>query len=206
MTSIEWAVAAEPKPGCAVSGDAYCVRTFLEGTLVVVMDGIGHGPEAKAAADAAAAVVAGLATPPALTALIQLCHEASRRTRGVVMSAVWFPAAKGELAWAGVGNVDGVVRKQRSRTAPGRKLRERLSTAGGIVGDSKLPRFQTSTVALDDGDLVILATDGAPGAVLADGPAWGSAQSLADGLLATHSNKTDDALVFVAHWRGVDGP
>ena len=47
---IEWAVATQPLPGPSVSGDLHLVEPFAHGALVAVVDGLGHGDEATAAA------------------------------------------------------------------------------------------------------------------------------------------------------------
>jgi len=54
---VEWAVGARALEGEPVSGDLHVVTPFPGGVLVAVMDGLGHGTEAAAAAEAAAEIL-----------------------------------------------------------------------------------------------------------------------------------------------------
>ncbi len=201
---VDWAVAARPKPGFEVSGDACCVRSFPEGVLVTVIDGIGHGEEARVASAAVVRVVESLPAAPPLQVLVASCHEAARRTRGAVMSAAWFSRTRPVLEWIGVGNVEGVVRRAvvlASRSPTGAAQRERLLCVGGIVGE-RLPRLVVRDIPVAPGDVLVLATDGVPGAVLDDAAARGSsAEQVARLLLEQHAIEKDDALVLVARLR-----
>ena len=53
---IDWGVAARPLEGQAVSGDLHLVKPLDDGVLLAVVDGVGHGGEAVAAARAAVAL------------------------------------------------------------------------------------------------------------------------------------------------------
>ena len=54
---MEWAVAARTAPGAVASGDAYVVKTFAQGTLLAVVDGLGRGNQAATAAGIAVALL-----------------------------------------------------------------------------------------------------------------------------------------------------
>jgi len=47
---IWWGVAERALPGQTVSGDKYLVKPLADGVLLAVVDGLGHGGEATAAA------------------------------------------------------------------------------------------------------------------------------------------------------------
>ena len=68
-----------------VSGDLHVVVRFPDGVLVALLDGLGHGPEAAAAARAAVPVLEAHAGDP-VQLVVQRCHDALRRTRGVAMT------------------------------------------------------------------------------------------------------------------------
>jgi len=55
--AIEWSVASRARPGEAVSGDLHVVVPTRDGALLGVIDGLGHGEEATAAARMAAIVL-----------------------------------------------------------------------------------------------------------------------------------------------------
>jgi hypothetical protein len=193
---LEWAVATRPKNGEVIAGDTHRAHDLQGGVLVVVIDGIGHGPEARLAADAAGdAVISAAATDAGapLAALLEASHAAARRTRGCVMSVA--RVTTGEVEWIGVGNVEGVVRK----TEAGK--RERLLNVGGIVGE-RLPKVLARVVPLDRGDVLVLASDGASGAVLDEAVSFAAPQQAADELLRRHASGVDDALVFVGRYVG----
>jgi len=52
-TGIELGVACATLPGQYESGDGYVCETFTDGVLLALVDGIGHRPEAAAAAETA---------------------------------------------------------------------------------------------------------------------------------------------------------
>jgi len=54
---LDWGVAQVTLQGQTESGDSYLVSTFPNGMLVAVVDGLGHGGEAAAAAKAAIVTV-----------------------------------------------------------------------------------------------------------------------------------------------------
>src|SRR5690349_17718969 len=83
--ALDWGVSWRALPGERESGDLHIVKTFATGILVGAVDGLGHGPEAAVAARAAVSVLEEHAEEP-LIPLVKRCHEALRRTRGVVLS------------------------------------------------------------------------------------------------------------------------
>src|SRR6185503_2896188 len=105
---VDWGVGARALPGEPESGDLHVVATFPDGALVAVIDALGHGPEAFAAARVAGATLRAHATESAI-ALVQRCHEQLRPTRGAVMSVVSFNAPAATVTWLGIGNVDGYL-------------------------------------------------------------------------------------------------
>ena len=54
---LEWGAAGRPMPGEMVSGDQYVVWPLPDGVLLAVVDGLGHGPAAAAAASEAGAIL-----------------------------------------------------------------------------------------------------------------------------------------------------
>lgn len=193
---LDWAVAGRPVPGEEVSGDT-AVHVELDGyEVLAVVDGLGHGPEAAAAADRAAAVIEGHAGEP-FDAVLGQCHADLARTRGVAMT-IASVGRDGTMHWVGVGNVEAhVLRLEGTRP-------RRVASAvlyGGVVG-YRLPRHRVSTFDLAAGDLLLIATDG----VLIDSLDDLSIGDPVDRLVATiierHARPADDALVVAARYRG----
>jgi phosphoserine phosphatase RsbX len=198
-SAIEWGTAGFALEGTS-SGDQHVVAPFMEGVLVAVIDGLGHGAEAAAAAQAAAHVLESNAGEP-LADLVSRCHDALRRTRGAVMSLASLNVRSAAMTWAGVGNVEAVLLRANRRAVP---PREALAPRGGIVG-YRLPAVRPSAVAVASGDTLIMATDGIRGSFLIDLPLERSPQEIADFILARYARRSDDALVLVARYLGSQG-
>ncbi len=194
MSCVSWAVDTLMLPGQYCSGDQYLVTATPEGALIAVVDGLGHGEEAAAAALTAISVLEQHATMN-IVALIQCCHEKLRSTRGVVMSVASFNRHDRVFSWIGVGNVHGLFMSNNGSPA-----RETLLLRAGVVGH-QLPRLQASMLPLEPGDTLILNTDGVRNSY-SDGIALaGSPRELAERILMHHSTGTDEAMVLVARYK-----
>jgi negative regulator of sigma-B (phosphoserine phosphatase) len=193
---IEWGVAGRPL-GADESGDLHVVAPFPGGALVGVIDGLGHGPEAAAAAHAARLI---LEENPgdALEGLLVRCHEGIRHTRGVVMSLAAFDVGRSSMTWLGVGNVDAILLRE-----PGTQDRahESVVNRGGVVG-YRLPALSPRTLAVRTGDLLIMATDGIRNGFPVGVDRGGAPDVTAGLILAGFGRGTDDALVLVARYLG----
>ena len=165
--------------------------------MLGVVDGLGHGPAAAAAARQAVQVLAENADSDP-TAALRLCHERLRASRGVVLTLAWLDAPRACMTWLGVGNVQAVLVRGAGEAGP---QQENLVGRAGVVG-RQLPPLHPGTVAIAPGDLLVLATDGIhPGFARAI-PRLDSAQRAADEILARHRTGVDDGLVLVARYRG----
>ena len=187
---IDWNVATRSLSG--ESGDQYLVREMPSRALVAVIDGLGHGPEAAAAAKTAVAVLDGC-DEPSLAALMTRCHENLRGTRGAVLSIA--SIEPGSLTWLGVGNVDGVL--LRSGLGPPAHLLVR----GGVVGH-RLPSLDVSRTSLARGDTLVLSTDGVHRHFVERPEVTYSAPPTAERILSDFGKETDDALVLVVRYFG----
>ena len=200
---LDVGVASTALPGQDACGDLHLVRQVdggrEEGVLVAVVDGLGHGQDAAAAARIAIDTLdrhAGASIPD----LIRLCHEALIGSRGVVMSVAKFDATRDSITWVGLGNVAGVL-------VPGNRVGRppytTLVTRGGIVGTSlgQLP-IRPWVIPIQPQDLLVLATDGLRADFDDDIALHQSLQQTAAKLLARHGKGTDDALVLIARYLG----
>jgi hypothetical protein len=176
------------------SGDLHVVAAFPGGVIVVLIDGLGHGPEAAAAARAAGAVVQEHASAPPVV-LVTHCHDALRKTRGAVMTLASFRATESSMTWLGVGNVDAVL----LRGSGGRD--EAIVVRGGVVG-YQLPPLRASTLGVSAGDTLVMATDGIRSGFTAGLAIEHSPQEIAESVLTQFSRRSDDAHVVVARYLG----
>jgi negative regulator of sigma-B (phosphoserine phosphatase) len=197
---LELGVASRPRAGETASGDEAVVAWLGEGALVAAVDGLGHGSAAAHAAASAAELLRRYATEP-LGSLIERCHAELRTTRGVAMSVARFAFYDDTLAWAGVGNVEGRLVRPNS----GRPVSEQLITARGAVGVQVLPQVRTTSLEVERGAMLLLATDGIDPAFADSVPGRGDADEIADRILRDHGKAADDALVVVARYRGRPG-
>lgn len=100
-----------PMPGETVPGDAWTARRGRSRTRLLVADGLGHGPVAGEAAQAAiAAFRDGGDASPAET--LDAIHAALRGTRGAAAAVAELDSAQGLVRFAGVGNIAGTVVSQ----------------------------------------------------------------------------------------------
>ena len=194
---LELGVAGIAIEGEERSGDLAVFAPYERGGLAVVIDGLGHGDDAHAASAIAAQVIREHASD-APGVLLTRCHEALRRSRGVVLTAAWFDLEDRELAWAGVGNVE--ARLVRGSAAYGDRHDSAL-VLGGVVGYN-LPAVRPSRVDLHTGDAVAFATDGIDADYSASLTPGLSAQRLAERILERHARDTDDALAAVVRYVG----
>jgi negative regulator of sigma-B (phosphoserine phosphatase) len=179
------------------SGDLAVFAPCAQGGLLAVIDGLGHGDAAADASEAAAAIIRAHAGDPP-QAMLDRCHEALRRTRGAVMTLAWFDLGDRTMAWTGVGNVE--ARLVRAGDCADARYDSPVVLAG-VVGYN-LPRVRVTTVPLDPGDAVVIATDGVAADFSVSIEPGVAAQELAQRVLERHGKGTDDALVAVVRHLG----
>lgn len=99
---------AVPLRGETVNGDAYCVRPHDGGWTALVADGLGHGPLAAQASEAAVRVFRKheREAPGRVLAAV---HAGLGQTRGGAVSVARYEPSRGMLVFAGIGNVAGAV-------------------------------------------------------------------------------------------------
>jgi serine phosphatase RsbU (regulator of sigma subunit) len=194
---VDWAVGATPYPGERVLGDAYIVHEFPGGTLLAVVDGVGHGPHASAVAGIAVSVLAANAASP-VASLIARCHERLRGTRGATMTVASFNLERSELSWAGVGDVAATLLRIE---ASGRCREINLLVRGGLLG-TVLPTLQIQITPIQDGDVVILATDGIGPGFQAGFRPGAEPREIARRIIESYGRHNDDSLVLVGRFFG----
>lgn len=192
---MEWAEAFAARDGEADCGDRCLVVPRPDGWLLAVVDGLGHGDEACAAAEHAIATLRTHSTETVLQ-LVERCHTSLTGTRGAVMNLAIVRPRERTLTWTGIGNVEGLLLRADPRERPSR---EALVTRAGVIGD-KVPTPMAVLLPLRADDTLIFATDGIDPAFELTAEASGSPQRIADRILAGHRKKHDDALVLVARY------
>jgi anti-sigma regulatory factor (Ser/Thr protein kinase) len=183
-----------PKPGQEVCGDGWASASTPGRTVVMVADGLGHGPEAAAAAREAIRVFRAHADErPA--AVLERMHRAMRSTRGAAVAIAEIGTAGGQVRFCGVGNISAAV------LAPGGG--QSMVSHNGIVGHEmrKVHEFEYTWTRAS---LLVMHSDGV-------GTRWDLArypglQGRDPAVVAAVLHRdfvrgTDDATVAAAHER-----
>lgn len=126
-----------PAPGEMACGDAWAVALDGPRAAVVLADGLGHGPLAAQASQAAVAVLAE-APFADLRHGVEQMHVALQATRGAAVFCLHLHAGQAQLRYAGAGNVLGrVVSGTHDRTlaTPHGTLGLQLRKADELVAD-----------------------------------------------------------------------
>jgi anti-sigma regulatory factor (Ser/Thr protein kinase) len=105
---LQIGVVSVPYPGEAVSGDGWAVARAGGRDQVLVVDGLGHGVEAAAAArEAVRAFRQNVGLAPA--EVVRALHGALQPTRGAAAAVADLDLPGETLRYAGVGNIGGAV-------------------------------------------------------------------------------------------------
>lgn len=190
MSCLDWALRGRPIPGEIESGDLHVVDDQGDRCVLGVIDGLGHGPAAAKAAQAAAQGAIG--SRGDLESIFASCHASAKGTRGVAMSLAIVDVS-GAMTWAGIGNVEAVVIKASGR--------ESLTLRGGVVGERLTPpRVTPLTIAF--GDVIVFFSDGLRTAAIAAVSRLDAPPVIAAALIDGFAKASDDALVLVARFTG----
>ena len=141
---------ALPYPGERFCGDGWCCHFSPERTLVLLVDGLGHGWGAsEAAQEAITTFRKHVRLGPAQ--ILDYMHDALRKTRGAVAAVAEICPAEGKVIYAGVGNISGVLLR------PGGS--QSLVSHSGTLG-SRIIRIQEFRAAWAPDTILILHSDG----------------------------------------------
>lgn len=196
---LEWAAAGVPLHGAAQSGDRYLITPCANGALAVVVDGIGHGPEAANASRRAIEVIRSGAQTDSLGDLVLECHRSLRNcSRGAVLSMARYDAEQSMMTWLGIGNVEG---RLLLKTKGGRYLQEYLVLRPGLLGE-RMPALRPSVLRVREGDMLIFATDGIKADFAEHLYIDSHVDDIARNIIARCNKGTDDALVLVMRYMG----
>ncbi|UBF23817.1 SpoIIE family protein phosphatase [Kovacikia minuta CCNUW1] len=103
-TVLEIGVVCLPKPGQDVSGDTWASHIEDHRSLLLVADGLGHGPAAASASLAAVATFHDHSHRSPHT-IIEAAHAALRSTRGTALAIAEIDFDQQSVRFAGIGNI-----------------------------------------------------------------------------------------------------
>lgn len=139
------------KPGEDVCGDAFAEDPRADGTSLIVVDGLGHGPSAAEASRAAvAAFREAVGRRPAQR--LERVHQALRSTRGAAVAVADLELEARVVRFAGLGNIAGEILHEEGAV-------EHLVSQPGTAGH--LARgIREYTYRWPSGALLVLHSDG----------------------------------------------
>jgi anti-sigma regulatory factor (Ser/Thr protein kinase) len=177
-----------PKRGEAVCGDAWALERAADDLVLLVADGLGHGPVAATAA-AEAVRVFRANVPSELTTIMQRIHDALRSTRGAAVAIAKIVATTRELQFVGVGNISATI-------AAGGQSRSLISHNGTAGVEAR--KIQEFTYPLPAGAVVVVHSDGLATHWQLPSGLGGRDPSLVAGVLYhRHQRGRDDATLVV---------
>ncbi|HEY2484805.1 MAG TPA: ATP-binding SpoIIE family protein phosphatase [Candidatus Binataceae bacterium] len=148
----EFSAISVPAPGETECGDAWSLRQVGNKLAAIVVDGLGHGPLAAAAAGQALEVFSEHWFPTPADYLAA-ADAAMRSTRGAALAIAEIDLGARELHYAGVGNIAArIVNLAANR-------QQSLVSHGGIVG-AGLRKVQQFDYRWQEGDLLVMHSDG----------------------------------------------
>ena len=188
----EVAVLGRPYPGEPLSGD-HALWLWLEDALVAgVVDGLGHGVDAREAADRAIEL---LRAQPHLApeALLERCEAGLKGTRGAAMSVVRLERRSRAVHQSCVGNIGTLLCR------PGQV--DAMACNPGVLGIAQHRlRISHCESSLRPGELLVMHTDGLATRTTVEDPLLLRRHPLevAHELMRRYGKNHDDALVLVA--------
>ncbi|MFF3907978.1 SpoIIE family protein phosphatase [Streptomyces sp. NPDC001848] len=135
------------------SGDAWACVRFGERITMLLADGLGHGPAAAQASDAAVRQLRESAhLPPA--ELLGVLHTVLRSTRGAAVAVAQLDLAQGSLEFSGIGNIGARFRSDGGW--------QHLLSHPGIVGAHRPAHIPRRRLPWSPDCLLVLHSDGLP--------------------------------------------
>jgi serine phosphatase RsbU (regulator of sigma subunit) len=190
-----WAVSHKPKQRGAPSGDGYVIWRSGSEVFFAVSDGSGSGPEASAATETCLKALTAGHDAQIPEAFIR-CHAALKGSRGVALGMAVVDLGSGDLNWAAVGDIDGLL--VRSETGGNEAS---LIQSGGILGVN-LPKVSVQNQTLRMGDLILLSSDGINRNYRASVSAQAAPKATVDAIMTGFSQPADDSIVLAMSYFG----
>lgn len=147
---VESGVVCLPKIGEEISGDAWATAQNSGRTLLLVADGLGHGPQAAQASQEAVRIFRGnLGKSP--KEILEAAHTALRSTRGAALAIAEVDFERLSVRFAGVGNISGTIFASEKSNS--------LVSYNGTVGH-EVRKIQEFVYQWPKGGLLVMHSDG----------------------------------------------
>jgi anti-sigma regulatory factor (Ser/Thr protein kinase) len=147
---LDLGVVCLPKDGEEISGDTWASSSRDQACLILVADGLGHGPQAAQAAIEAVRVF-DEQHHQSPKEIVMVAHQALRSTRGAALAIAQINFDTQTLDYAGVGNIAGAILTANSHV--------NLVSLNGTVGYA-VRKVQEFSYAWHSSGLLIMHSDG----------------------------------------------
>lgn len=150
VNSLQIAGLAVPYPGERVCGDAWTYRQDGDRTVLMLVDGLGHGWQAAEAAQEAVSTFRKCGDRPPREILERL-HDSLKKTRGAAAGIAEIRSSEKTITYAGVGNTVAVVL--------GTRVSRTFVSHNGTLGLAA-PRIQEFRADWPEGGILVMHSDG----------------------------------------------
>jgi anti-sigma regulatory factor (Ser/Thr protein kinase) len=148
--TLEVAGVTAPHPGEELCGDAWAVARRPEGGMLLVADGLGHGPDGHVAAGEAVRLFHESRRPEPV-AVLEALHAGLRATRGAAVGVAGIDVGRRMVRYAGLGNIGSSILWRGAARS--------LVSHNGIAGH-EARRIAEFSYPFPDGALLVLHSDG----------------------------------------------
>ncbi len=149
---FEWACLSRPAPHEVLCGDSWRIAEQDGRLAIMLVDGLGHGPQAAAAANEAS--IAFDRDPFAsLSTLVEAAHRGMQGTRGGALAIAQTHSDGLRLSYLGVGNIAGSLRNANGEAGRG------LVSQNGTVG-SHMRKVKEFEYEYPSRGLLVMHSDG----------------------------------------------
>ncbi|MDP8964468.1 MAG: SpoIIE family protein phosphatase [Cyanobacteriota bacterium] len=149
-STLESGAVCLAKTGEEISGDAWVTEQNSGRTLLLVADGLGHGPQAALASREAVRIFrANLGRSP--KEIVEAAHAALRSTRGAALAIAEVDVERLTVRFAGVGNISGTIFSPEKNN--------NMVSYNGTVGH-EVRKIQEFVYPWPKGGLLIMHSDG----------------------------------------------
>jgi anti-sigma regulatory factor (Ser/Thr protein kinase) len=148
---LEFGVVCRPKHGEMLAGDGWAEKEEDGQSWILVVDGLGHGPDANEAAIEAVKTFYDIRGSRGTTDCIEALHGALRKTRGAALAVARLDHVAKQLTFCGVGNI--------AASITGDGMSRSLISHNGILGH-EVRRIQEFKYPWNPGSKLIMSSDG----------------------------------------------
>ena len=183
---IEWSVATRAKVD-GFNGDGYLLNRDERRLFAYVVDGIGSGREAQAAAAATVDELRGNDFS-SMEQRFNAVHQSLKGRRGAALGAAEIDLTSGALNWSAVGDIDGLIIRRDTST-------ESMVQKGGTLGLG-FSGLHVMSTGVGLGDMIVMTSDGVSRRFRDDLPQTRDVHVFASSVLEAYGRPNDDCIVL----------